>query len=181
MKKNIKFSKHPLPVSFLHPYVIPAKAGIHLFLSLRAPLWVRGNFVKCHCELSKKVWQSHYSFISFIFFAFVLFLPTLMACIITVRYSYALICIFLITTNLFPLYLCYSCSLYVIPAKAGIHLFLSLRAPLWVRGNLVKCHCELSKKVWQSHYSFIFQYFTFFRHKFYKKTIFFINIFYIYY
>ena len=65
------------------------------------------------------------------------------------------------------------------------------------------CHCELSKKVWQSHYSFvsfiffchcehrfwceaisfpfIFQYFTFFRCKNYKKTIFLINIYYIYY
>ena len=27
-----------------------------------------GNPSLCHCELSKKVWQSHYSFISFIFF-----------------------------------------------------------------------------------------------------------------
>jgi len=26
------------------------------------------SFPLCHCELSKKVWQSHYSFISFIFF-----------------------------------------------------------------------------------------------------------------
>ena len=76
MKKNIKFSERPI-LSFLfchcehrfgcaaipsHPtYVIPAKAGIHplYFFLFFFPL--------CHCELSKKVWQSHYSFISFIF------------------------------------------------------------------------------------------------------------------
>ena len=98
----------------------------------------------CHCELSKKVWQSHFP-LYLSSFAFVLFLSTLITHTITIRYSYTLICIILLTTNTFPLHLRHSgtpfvifspiclipVSLYVIPAKAGIHLSLSLRSQVY--------------------------------------------------
>ena len=91
-----------------------------------------------------------------------------------------------------------------------------MRAPLWVRGNLVFCHCEehsdaaipslpyvirstflsfslslsflrkqesiplsLRARIYQGaaiSFPFIFKYSLFFRHKYYKKTIIFINI-----
>ena len=55
---------------------------------------------------------------------------------------------------------------------------LSLRAPLWVRGNP---YLSLQARIYQgvaisSSYIGIVQYSLFFRYKNYKKTIFFINI-----
>ena len=101
------------------------------------------------------VWQSHFCILSS--FVVVWFFPTIIIHTITIRYSYTPIYIFLLTTNLY-----FSRSLYVIPAQAGIHPFLSLRAQIY-RGVAISSY-------------YIIQYSLFFHYKNYKKTIIFINI-----
>ena len=142
MKKNIKFSEHPLLLLYYS-----------FCLSLRAPLWVRGNLVKCHCELSKKVWQSHYSFISFIFCICVISSHTYSS-----NYNYTL---FLYANLHFPthdsilvtLYLCYVISgtlffiftsVSVIPAKDRNPSFSVIASPnLYGRGNLILLYISI--------------------------------------
>ena len=165
MKKNIKFSKHPLPMSF------PWKRE-SIFLSLRAPLWVRGNLVKCHCELSKKVWQSH-NFLYLSSFS-VIASPVLLGRG-NLIYSYTLIYILLLTTNLFPLYLCYSCSLYVIQAHSLSFLLpFVISIPFmsfpWKRESIFFCHCEPKFiRAWQSHFPLYSNIPSFFNSKTIKK------------
>ena len=79
MKKNIKFSGHPINVN-----VIPAKAGIYLLYFF----CFSSSF--CHCELSKKVWQSHYSFISFIFI-YLLFLTRILQLVFCISFYFFII------------------------------------------------------------------------------------------
>ena len=76
--KKILNPPNPLPMSFPHPLCHSRE---------------NGNPSLYHCELSKKVWQSHYSFISFIFCICIISSHTYSS-----HYNYTLILIFLLKT-----------------------------------------------------------------------------------
>ena len=158
MRKNIKFSERSILLLYYS-----------FCMSLRAPLWVRGNLIflyifhLLHLYISSHTYSSHYNYTLFPYANF--HFPTneyfINALFMSFRHTLYRFCSHL---SFPPLFMSFPFP-FVIPAKAGIHLFLSLRAQIY-QGAAISL-------------SLYFNILPFLDEKYYKKTIIFINIYYI--